>query len=391
MNRNVRLVGVAVVLVVLVFSILRLVTEPFSRLKAATGLSPSRPTNGIPDSYYYDFDAEHNITHNNSSVSTAAPGDSLLIHRANATLVMLARNSDIDGAVKSVREVEDKFNKKFGYPWVFLNEEPFSNEFQRRVGNLVNSPTHFAQIPKEHWFQPDWIDEKKASESREKMVQNNIIYGGSVPFSSATSFFNNIAIIGVLSFTITMYEYEATIPTLWETVKGTCIQFFWSALEPDLDTSFTEFVKLYPQYVSPDNAMGFMSENNGENYNLCHFWSNFEIADMDFWRGEAYTKFFEFLDSKGGFYYERWGDAPVHSIATALFARKDQIQFFREIGYEHNPYTHCPKEEDLWERGRCACDPGRSFGAFVSPPLFARVADYDGYSCLNKWDRLMAA
>lgn len=33
-------------------------------------------------------------------------------------------------------------------------------------------------------------------------------------------------------------------------------------------------------------------------------WSNFEIADMDFWRGEAYTKFFEYLDSKGGFYYE---------------------------------------------------------------------------------------
>ena len=33
-------------------------------------------------------------------------------------------------------------------------------------------------------------------------------------------------------------------------------------------------------------------------------WSNFEIADMNFWRGEAYTKFFEYLDSKGGFYYE---------------------------------------------------------------------------------------
>ncbi|EEB95655.1 hypothetical protein MPER_05336 [Moniliophthora perniciosa FA553] len=23
----------------------------------------------------------------------------------------------------------------------------------------------------------------------------------------------------------------------------------------------------------------------------CHFWSNFEIADMDFWRGEAYSAF----------------------------------------------------------------------------------------------------
>lgn len=33
-------------------------------------------------------------------------------------------------------------------------------------------------------------------------------------------------------------------------------------------------------------------------------WSNFEIASMDFWRGEAYTKYFEYLDATGGFYYE---------------------------------------------------------------------------------------
>jgi len=25
---------------------------------------------------------------------------------------------------------------------------------------------------------------------------------------------------------------------------------------------------------------------------------------LDFWRGEAYTAFFEYLDSHGGFYYE---------------------------------------------------------------------------------------
>jgi len=33
-------------------------------------------------------------------------------------------------------------------------------------------------------------------------------------------------------------------------------------------------------------------------------WSNFEIADMEFWRSEAYQKFFDHLESKGGFYYE---------------------------------------------------------------------------------------
>ena len=68
--------------------------------------------------------------------------------------------------------------------------------------------------------------------------------------------------------------------------------------------------------------MGFFSHDGGETYNRCHcksygllvaihrleyvcaVWSNFEIADMDFWRGPAYIAFFEYLDSTGGFYYE---------------------------------------------------------------------------------------
>lgn len=48
--------------------------------------------------------------------------------------------------------------------------------------------------------------------------------------------------------------------------------------------------------------------------------------------------FFEHLDKQGGFYYERWGDAPVHSIGAALFANKSQIHFFDDIGYRHEPF-----------------------------------------------------
>ena len=60
-------------------------------------------------------------------------------------------------------------------------------------------------------------------------------------------------------------------------------------------------------------------------------------------------------------YKQRWGDAPVHTIAAALLAGTDRIHFFREIGYEHDGYTHCPLD-DLWRRGRCACDPAQNFG-----------------------------
>jgi hypothetical protein len=105
--------------------------------------------------------------------------------------------------------------------------------------------------------------------------------------------------------------------------------------------------------------MAFLSDDNGETYNKCHcewflsnptvindfghalttsVWSNFEIGSLKFWRSQAYMDFFEHLDQAGGFYYERWGDAPVHSIGAALFAKKEQIHFFDDIGYRHEPF-----------------------------------------------------
>ena len=66
-------------------------------------------------------------------------------------------------------------------------------------------------------------------------------------------------------------------------------------------------------------------------YSTCHFWSNFEIADMEFWRSKAYEDYFEHLDRAGGFFYERWGDAPVHSIALGLFEDKSKIHWYVPI------------------------------------------------------------
>jgi hypothetical protein len=31
-----------------------------------------------------------------------------------------------------------------------------------------------------------------------------------------------------------------------------------------------EFIKEHPEYVAPNNAMNFLSDNGGEDYNLCH-------------------------------------------------------------------------------------------------------------------------
>ena len=68
---------------------------------------------------------------------------------------------------------------------------------------------------------------------------------------------------------------------------------------------------------------------------------------------------------------QRWGDAPVHSIGAALFARKDQIHFFREIGYRHNPFQHCPQRE-AHKVGKCVChffEPSKNIQLIAPDPV----------------------
>ncbi|KAH9063423.1 glycosyltransferase family 15 protein [Lactarius vividus] len=313
----------------------------------------------------------------------------VLDRRANATIVMLARNGDLQGVVKSVKQMEDRFNKRFRYPYVFLNEEPFTDQFKERVAGLTDALVEFGLIPPEHWHQPDWIDEEKASAARDAMAKNNVIYGGSLPYVQRpvcigigvghellakykyywrvepdVTFFCDLDFDPFLymqdhekvyGFTISLPEYGETIETLWSTVR--------------------EFMKENPDLIAPDNGMGFLSDDGGLTYNRCHFWSNFEIADLDFWRGEAYMKYFEYLEKAGGFYYERWGDAPVHSIGAALLAPKDKLHFFHDIGYRHEPFQHCPVAASH-KRGKCWCDSQQD------------NFDYHWYSCLPKYDRL---
>jgi alpha 1,2-mannosyltransferase len=96
-------------------------------------------------------------------------------------------------------------------------------------------------------------------------------------------------------FVLSLYEYVETIPTLWDSVKA--------------------YMKEHPEHIHPDNAMGFLSDDGGKTY-------------------KAYMDFFEKLDRDGGFFYERWGDAPVHSIAASLLLDKKQIHFFEDIAYD---------------------------------------------------------
>ncbi|GMF77875.1 unnamed protein product [Aspergillus oryzae] len=72
----------------------------------------------------------------------------------------------------------------------------------------------------------------------------------------------------------------------------------------------------------------------GEKYNMCHFWSNFEIARLDWFRSKEYEEFFEMMDRSGGFWMER--------VTAGVLLSPSDIHYFRDFGYRHTTIQHCP-------------------------------------------------
>jgi mannosyltransferase len=197
---------------------------------------------------------------------------------------------------------------------------------------------------------PSWINDELFQESAKILEENDIQYGSMVSYHqmcrwNSGLFYKHPALADTqyywrvepnvhffcdvdydvfrymqdnnktYGFTINLYDAPASLPSLWpETIK---------------------FLAAHQEYIHENNAMDWLKDSSrrpehnrkANGYSTCHFWSNFEIADMTFWRSQAYEDYFNHLDRAGGFFYERWGDAPVHSIAVGLFEDASKVHW----------------------------------------------------------------
>lgn len=106
---------------------------------------------------------------------------------------------------------------------------------------------------------------------------------------------------------------------------------------PSLWSRTRSFINAHPELIHPEADLDWLLDpHNGGDYNNCQFFSNFEVGDLNYFRGEANERYFHWLDRGGGFFYERFGDAPIHTLSVAMFVPKREIWFFRDIGYQHD-------------------------------------------------------
>ena len=60
-----------------------------------------------------------------------------------------------------------RINLGLQYPWIFFNDEPFTEEFKASTRNLTSAKCYYEVVPREHWSLPEWIDEGRFMNSLE--------------------------------------------------------------------------------------------------------------------------------------------------------------------------------------------------------------------------------
>lgn len=122
-------------------------------------------------------------------------------------------------------------------------------------------------------------------------------------------------------FTIAVKELKETVPNIfryasaYKRQKSITSTGLWEmfTMRPEEDENFMP--ENDPRYKpqKPDDYEDDPGEYpeiddesmEGEVYNMCHFWSNFEIARLSWFRSKEYEDFFQMMDHSGGFWMER--------------------------------------------------------------------------------------
>ncbi|KAF2181943.1 glycosyltransferase family 15 protein [Zopfia rhizophila CBS 207.26] len=382
--------------------------------------------------------------------------------RANAAFVVLARNKELEGVIQSIKSIERHFNRWFHYPYVFLNDGDFNSTFKETVQNYTSAPVEWGKIGPDMWGYPDWVDKAVAREGIQKQGDAAIMYGGMESYHHMCRFYSGMFYKHELlqkyewywrlepeikyfcditydpfihmerekktyGFTIAVKELRETVPNIfryasaYKRVNNLTSKGLWEMFVEKPEEKPTELPKDDPKYKKPlpeeilnsEPGAGSLPDIDpeameGEKYNMCHFWSNFEIARLDWFRSKEYNDFFEMMDRSGGFWMERWGDAPIHSLAAGALLGPKDIHYFRDFGYRHTTIQHCPanaparqlpripflemttedekkriEEDEYW----ASYDPPKENGVGCRCKCDTDIVDVEGKqgSCLAEW------
>jgi mannosyltransferase len=315
----------------------------------------------------YLFFAQNSISYPTSFAKSRRP---------NGVIFMLLAPNRLVQATKALMNVEDRFNRRLKYPYVLFTAEnevaALTDEIKAKVHYITEGRVTFATTTPESWGVPNNLDQARVNAS----LQN---IGFTLGYRSMCRYYSGffwrhpaLAPYDWLWRLDTDIEFHCDVPydPIQRLIESKALYGFIQVnddadwVQPSLASNVSHFMFENRDLIPHDANHGFVWNDaasveraltgtaGNEDWTRKCMYNNFEISHKSIWEGKLYSKFFEYLDKAGGFFYERWGDSPIHSFGLAMSLRKDQAVQFHDLGYQHQGWSYeCAQELD-----RCACE-----------------------------------
>ncbi|OUM53398.1 hypothetical protein BVG19_g2676 [[Candida] boidinii] len=324
--------------------------------------------------------------------------------RENAVFfTFISQVSDYFGLLKSIRTVEDRFNRKYKYDWVFAyaNKDGIPEKLQGFIRRMVSGETFFVKVPTAEdspndctYCYPNSFSKSEIEELKQEIKSSNL-----GPYSKFEKYrlkmrfqsfgFQNLEIMK-------NYRYYCNVDIEMDLSCDIDFDFFkfmsknnkifgFANASPEPKSSFSSFFNVISEYKEkvslkdttksgkPPTLYSFLLNNNGKDYSKCTFNSDFEIFDLEFLRSKEYEELFKFVDSKNGFFHERWTASMIHTLAVSLLLDENDIFFFYSTGITDGEYrTVCPISKNIRLKNKCTCQIDEDY-------------TWSRYSCIRKY------
>ena len=277
------------------------------------------------------------------------------LKKANACIFALVQESRLKTFVQTVSMLEANFNAKHNYPYVILNQFELSSKFQETIRNLTRARVEFGIIDAKHWSVPTWINATRLNESV-RLIGHGVDYRHMCRFMSGFFFrheltlkydyfmridsdskfpcpiekdpFRYLTSEGVLyAFVYATREHFRTIPSLWTTIED-----WMRSINSDKEGA----IENYGLNANGSSSSSFVAN---QHHYPCVFYNNFEIAAFSLFRSTSYLRFFDHLDRSGGFYHERWGDAPVRTYYVTIMLDVNRVRLLTDVPHNHQNHS----------------------------------------------------
>jgi hypothetical protein len=228
-----------------------------------------------------------------------------------------------------MRCLDQYFNDHFHYPVIIFHEVNFTKYLQEAVKKEIKSDIYFQLV---EFRVPDFV--RKPIPAQACLWSRPLGYRHMCRFQAKGVYDQPI---------IQNVQYAWRLDDDTFITNNITYDLFKFMSEHQMSYGYRVIIDETPTCILNlwENATLYVKNNNISTELFTHwprnkvFLNNFEISDVNIWRSKKYEDYVNMVDHLGGIYHHRWGDAPIKTIALAMFVPRNKTHQFIDIGYKH--------------------------------------------------------